>query len=54
MTSDDRRATHILQALADFSTGGQVIVFTHHTHLCEVARQAVDGDRLAIVELRRA
>ncbi|CAN7234284.1 AAA family ATPase [Rhizobacter sp. LjRoot28] len=53
MTSDDRRATHILQALAEFASGGQVIVFTHHAHLCDVARQAVGPDRLAIVELRR-
>lgn len=53
MTSDDRRATHILQALAEFATGGQVIVFTHHAHLCDVARQAVGPERLAVVELRR-
>ncbi|MBS0169030.1 MAG: AAA family ATPase [Nitrospira sp.] len=41
MTSDDRRASHILRALARFSEGGQVLVFTHHRHLLDVAREAI-------------
>lgn len=52
MTSDDRRAGLMLQALADFSQGGQVIVFTHHRHLLEVARRSVPEERLAVVELQ--
>lgn len=54
MASDDARAGCIFKALAAFSAGGQVIVFTHHRHLCEVARQSVAGDGLAIVEMKRA
>ena len=53
MTSDDERAACILQALATFSRRGQVIVFTHHEHLCDVARAAVQADQLAIVPLLR-
>jgi exonuclease SbcC len=51
MTSDDQRAALILQSLADFSEGGQVIVFTHHHHVAELAMRAVPGERLAIVRL---
>jgi uncharacterized protein YhaN len=44
MTSDDTRAAQVLQALQRFAAGGtQVIVFTHHQHLVEVARRACDG-----------
>jgi uncharacterized protein YhaN len=53
MASDDHRASCIFKALADFSVGGQVIVLTHHQHLCEVARQSVQGHQLAVVELKR-
>jgi exonuclease SbcC len=53
MASDDVRSGHIFKALAEFSKAGQVIVFTHHNHLCEVARRNVNEDALAIVELRR-
>ena len=42
ITSDDERATNILRALARFAEGGQVILFTHHRHLIDVARAAVD------------
>jgi uncharacterized protein YhaN len=54
MASDDVRAGHIFRALADFSKTGQEIVFTHHNHLCEVARKSVSDDVLAVVELKRA
>lgn len=53
MTSDDVRAGCIFKALADFSASGQVIVFTHHHHLCDVARRNVDHDAIALVELKR-
>lgn len=53
MASDDHRASCIFKALAEFSGSGQVIVFTHHQHLCDVARQSVHQDTLAVVELRR-
>ncbi|MGH7750968.1 MAG: ATP-binding protein, partial [Candidatus Dormibacteria bacterium] len=54
MASDDVRAGCIFKALADFSASGQVIVFTHHDHLCDVARRNVDHDAIAVVELKRA
>ena len=41
ITSDDRRAAHILRALARFAEGGQVMVFTHHRHLLELARKTI-------------
>ena len=41
ITSDDRRAAHILRALARFAEGGQVLIFTHHRHLLDVAREAI-------------
>lgn len=53
MASDDVRAGCIFKALADFSASGQVIVFTHHNHLCDVATRNVDPDAMAIVELKR-
>jgi len=53
MASDDLRAGCIFKALANFSKSGQVIVFTHHHHLCDVARRNVDHDALALVELKR-
>jgi len=53
MASDDVRAGCIFKALADFSASGQVIVFTHHHHLCDVALRNVDHDAIALVELKR-
>lgn len=41
ITSDDRRVTHILRALARFAEEGQVLIFTHHRHLLDVARSAL-------------
>ena len=46
MTSDDGRAGRMLQALAEFARGGQVMVFTHHGHLVEVGRGLVGVVRL--------
>ena len=47
ITSDDERAGNILRALARFAEGGQVMIFTHHRHLLEVARAAL-GDQAVI------
>ena len=41
ITSDDERAANILRALARFAEGGQVMIFTHHRHLLDVARAAL-------------
>ena len=41
ITSDDARAANILRALARFAEGSQVMLFTHHRHLVDVARAAL-------------
>ena len=51
MTSDDRRAARMLEAIADFAQSGQAIVFTHHAHLVALARAALPADRLAVIDL---
>jgi len=51
MTSDDARAGFALKAISDFSKGHQVIVFTHHRHLVDVAKKCVAGSLLAVVSL---
>lgn len=44
ITSDDERAANILRALAQFAENGQVMIFTHHRHLIDVAHSAL-GDQ---------
>ncbi|MFP4683144.1 MAG: hypothetical protein ACLFMW_05750, partial [Ectothiorhodospira sp.] len=51
MTTDDERAARVLQALAAFAEGGQVLLLTHHRHLLDVARAAVGDARLCIHRL---
>jgi len=51
MTSDDSRARLVLQALAEFSTETQVIVFTHHEHLLDLARSVIPATTLSTVTL---
>lgn len=41
VTSDDRRVAHIFRALARFGGEGQVLIFTHHRHLLDVAWAAL-------------
>ncbi|MFO1197531.1 MAG: AAA family ATPase [Burkholderiaceae bacterium] len=53
MAADDERAACVFRALSRFAHGGQVIVFTHHRHLCEVARGAVGEEGVGVVELQR-
>jgi uncharacterized protein YhaN len=48
ITSDDERAANILRALERFAEGGQVMIFTHHRHLVDVARAALEAQALAI------
>lgn len=47
--SDDR-ATQGFRALSDLATKSQVIYFTHHDHLVEVARGAI-GKELSVIQL---
>lgn len=51
MTSDEGRSAAMLEALADFSKGSQVIVFTHHRHISDLAVERVDGERLTVLDL---
>ena len=48
---DDHRATAALQVLADLSRRTQVVLFTHHEHLCRLAQACVDSERLIIHRL---
>ncbi|MFL6675667.1 MAG: AAA family ATPase [Massilia sp.] len=51
MTSDDARAALALLAISEFSKGQQVIVFTHHAHLLDVAERTVPGKMLQVIGL---
>jgi uncharacterized protein YhaN len=51
MTSDDARAALALRAIGEFSKGHQVILFTHHAHLLDVAERTVPGSMLQVVGL---
>lgn len=51
ITSDDTRAAQVFQALARFAQGGQVLLFTHHQHLLQVAQAALPAAALAVHHL---
>jgi uncharacterized protein YhaN len=51
MTSDDARAALALRAIGEFSKGHQVILFTHHAHLLDVAERTVPANMLQVVGL---
>ncbi len=51
MTSDDARATAMLLTLADFAIDSQVLVFTHHQHVMDLASRHVHVDRLITLSL---
>jgi DNA repair protein SbcC/Rad50 len=51
ITSDDERAANVLRALARFAEGGQVMIFTHHRHLIDVARAALGDHALTVHSL---
>ena len=51
ITSDDERAANILRALARFGERGQVLLFTHHGHLIDVARSALKEGDVAVHNL---
>jgi len=48
---DDQRAAAALQVLAEVSERTQVIYFTHHVHLVELAKGCVDKKRLFVQSL---
>ncbi len=47
---DDARATATLAALAEVATRTQVILFTHHRHVVQLAKQAI-GEQLNVLTL---
>jgi hypothetical protein len=51
ITSDDDRSGVMLEALADFARTNQVIVFSHHKHIVDVARKHVPAERLEVISL---
>jgi DNA repair protein SbcC/Rad50 len=51
ITTDDERAAQVFRALARFAAGGQVMLFTHHAHLVDVARTALPADAFAVHRL---
>jgi uncharacterized protein YhaN len=48
---DDARATAAFRTLARISESSQVLFFTHHTHMRDLARQSVPKERLVLHEL---
>ncbi|WP_295453631.1 YhaN family protein [uncultured Thiodictyon sp.] len=48
VTSDDTRAAHCLRALAQFAAGGQVMLFTHHRHLIDLAQDTLGEQGLMV------
>ncbi|MGC8491635.1 MAG: AAA family ATPase, partial [Syntrophobacteraceae bacterium] len=48
---DDERARAALRVLADVSSLTQLILFTHHRHLVDLAKSELDSDRLFVLEL---
>ncbi len=48
ITSDDHRAANVFSALARFAEGGQVMLFTHHRHLIDIANSVLQTEALAI------
>lgn len=42
-TFDDERAKAALQLCSDIGRSGQAIIFTHHPHLVDLARETIPG-----------
>ena len=54
MTADDERAAHMFRALEKFAATSQVLVFTHHHHLLDIASRAVAENGLRVHRLESA
>ena len=48
---DDDRATAALQALAELSRRTQIVLFSHHEHVCRLAQACVDPNQLIVHRL---
>lgn len=51
MTSDDQRTACMLKALDRFGDNGQVLLYTHHRHVLDIARNTLGNDRFQVHEL---
>jgi uncharacterized protein YhaN len=51
---DDGRSAHALSALSQLGRGSQVLLFTHHAHLVELARQTLGASGFHLTELSSA
>jgi len=51
MTFDDVRAAATLQGLAQLGQRNQVVYFTHHRHLVDLAREVLPPSAVAVSEL---
>lgn len=49
-TFDDRRSALAIRQLSEMAKHGQVLYFTHHRHLCDIAKR-VCGDQVTIHEI---
>jgi len=50
---DDERASAALKALQDLSAKTQVLFFTHHQHLVDLAQQCLSPEKLNVITLNR-
>lgn len=48
ITSDDERACSVLRALSDFAASHQVLLFTHHAHVLELAERTLPAGAFAV------
>jgi exonuclease SbcC len=51
ITSDEDRSAAILEALSDAAHAHQVVVFTHHNHIADIAVQCLSAQVLRLVTL---
>jgi len=51
ITSDEERSASILQALSDAAQSNQVIVFTHHRHVFDLATRTLSSQHIHLVTL---
>jgi uncharacterized protein YhaN len=51
MAFDNERAAAALRVLSELSKKTQVLLFTHHAHHIELARQAIPNEALTVHEL---
>jgi uncharacterized protein YhaN len=52
VTFDDPRSAATLGLMGELAIESQILFFTHHRRLVELAREAIPADRLQVHELR--